>query len=46
MYSQKRDEQGTINLFQMDYLPILIDSFLVDRQAQGLVKRSSSIKGN
>ena len=32
----KADEQGTINLFQMDYLPILIDSFLVDRKAQGL----------
>jgi len=36
MDSQKHDEQGTITLFQMDYLPILIDSFLVDRKAQGL----------
>ena len=36
MYSQKHDEQGTINLFQMDYLPIVIESFLIDRKAQGL----------
>ena len=32
----KHQDQGTINLSQMDYLPILIESFLVDRKAQGL----------
>ena len=36
MNTQKQQDQGIINLFQMDYLPILIDSFLVDRKAQGL----------
>ncbi|HXD10053.1 MAG TPA: site-specific integrase, partial [Anaerolineales bacterium] len=36
MSALKREDQGTITLSQMDYLPILIESFLVDRKAQGL----------
>ena len=32
MDSQKHHEQGTINFFQIDYLTILIESFLVDRK--------------
>src|SRR5215216_4496371 len=36
MHAQKIEDQGTIILSQMDYLPILIESFLVDRKAQGL----------
>ena len=36
MCALKIEDQGTITLSQMDYLPILIDSFLVDRKAQGL----------
>src|SRR5690349_14156317 len=36
MCAQKIEDQGTIILSQMDYLPILIESFLVDRKAQGL----------
>ena len=36
MCAQKIEDQGTITLLQMDYLPIVIDSFLVDRRAQGL----------
>ena len=36
MCTQKIEDQGTIILSQMDYLPILIESFLVDRKAQGL----------
>lgn len=38
MKAQVREEQGTIRFSQTDYLPILIESFLVDRQAQGLSK--------
>jgi site-specific recombinase XerD len=36
MCALKIEDQGTIALSQTDYLPILIDSFLVDRKAQGL----------
>jgi site-specific recombinase XerD len=36
MHTLKHQDQGIINLSQMDYLPIVIDSFLVDRKAQGL----------
>jgi len=32
----KTHDQGTIELLQQDYLPILIESFLIDRRAQGL----------
>ena len=32
----KTHDQGTIELLQQDYLPILIESFLIDRKAQGL----------
>jgi site-specific recombinase XerD len=32
----KIQDQGTIGLDQQDYLPILIESFLIDRRAQGL----------
>ena len=36
MCALKIEDQGTIKLSQMDYLPIVIDSFLVDRKSQGL----------
>jgi site-specific recombinase XerD len=36
MCALKIEDQGTIILSQMDYLPILIESFLIDRKAQGL----------
>jgi site-specific recombinase XerD len=36
MCALKIEDQGTITLSQMDYLPILIESFLVDRRSQGL----------
>jgi site-specific recombinase XerD len=36
MCTQKIEDQGTITLSQMDYLPIVIESFLVDRKSQGL----------
>jgi site-specific recombinase XerD len=36
MCAQKIEDQGTITLSQVDYLPILIESFLVDRKSQGL----------
>ena len=29
-------DQGIIELLQTDYLPILIESFLIDRKSQGL----------
>ena len=34
--SDKNPRPGTIVLSQQDYLPILADSFLIDRQSQGL----------
>ena len=36
MYALKSQDQGTITLSQQDYLPILIESFLIDRRSQGL----------
>src|SRR5690554_68836 len=36
MCAQKYEDQGTITFSQMDYLPIVIESFLVDRKSQGL----------
>jgi hypothetical protein len=36
MFARKTQDQGTIGFSQMDYLPILIESFLIDRKAQGL----------
>ena len=36
MCALKIQDQGTITLSQMDYLPIVIESFLVDRKSQGL----------
>jgi site-specific recombinase XerD len=36
----KSQEQGTIVLSQQDYLPILVESFLVDWRAQGLSKET------
>ena len=36
MSNLKLEDQGIIELSQMDYLPILIESFLIDRKAQGL----------
>ena len=32
----KTQDQGIITLSQQDYLPILIESFLIDRRSQGL----------
>jgi len=36
MSALKNQDQGTIVLSQQDYLPILIESFLIDRRSQGL----------
>jgi len=36
MYTQKTQDQGIIELLQTNYLPILIESFLIDRRLQGL----------
>ena len=36
MYALKSQDQGIITLSQQDYLPILIESFLIDRRSQGL----------
>jgi hypothetical protein len=36
MFVLKSQDQGLITLSQQDYLPILVDSFLIDRRAQGL----------
>jgi hypothetical protein len=36
MYSLKHQDQGIIELSQQDYLAIQIESFLMDRRAQGL----------
>ncbi len=36
MITLKTQDQGTIVLSQQDYLPVIVDSFLIDRQAQGL----------
>lgn len=33
-------DQGIIELAQMDYLSIVIDSFLIDRKAQGLASET------
>ena len=35
MYATKQKEQGINTLSQADYLPILIDSFLIDRKDGG-----------
>ena len=36
MYTLKSQDQGLITLSQQDYLPILVESFLIDRRSQGL----------
>ncbi len=36
MSTLKTQDQGLIMLSQQDYLPILVESFLIDRKAQGL----------
>lgn len=36
MYALKSQDQGLITLSQQDYLPILVESFLIDRRSQGL----------
>jgi hypothetical protein len=36
MYALKSQDQGLITLSQQDYLPILIESFLIDHRSQGL----------
>ena len=39
MFVPKSQDQGTIALSQKDYLPILLDSFLVDRSGSRSVDR-------
>jgi site-specific recombinase XerD len=36
MNTQKMQDQGPITFSQQDYLPILVESFLIDRKSQGL----------
>ena len=36
METQEMQDQGTITLLQEQYLPILIESFLIDRRSQRL----------
>ena len=36
MYALKSQDQGLITLSQQDYLPIMVESFLIDRRSQGL----------
>lgn len=36
MYALKTQDQGLITLSQQDDLPILVESFLIDRRSQGL----------
>jgi hypothetical protein len=36
MYALKSQDQGLITLSQQDYLPILVESFLIDRRSQAL----------
>jgi hypothetical protein len=36
MFVLKAQDQGIIKLSQQYYLPILIESFLIDRKSQGL----------
>jgi hypothetical protein len=38
----KTQDQGTIVLSQEDYIPILIDSFLIDRRSQNLSNETIS----
>jgi site-specific recombinase XerD len=40
MFVLKSQGQGLITLSQQDYLPILVDSFLIDRRSQGLSPES------
>ena len=42
MLSLKTQDQGIIRLAQQDYLAILIESFLIDRRAQGLASGTIS----
>ena len=37
MYSLKHQDQGIIELSQQDYLAIQMESFIMDRRAQGLI---------
>ena len=36
MFVLKSQDQGLITLSQQDYLPIMVESFLIDRRSQGL----------
>jgi hypothetical protein len=36
MFVINQQDQGTIDLSQQDYVPIIAESFLIDRRAQGL----------
>ena len=42
MISLKTQDQGTIVLPQEDYIPILIESFLIDRRSQSLSNETIS----
>ena len=47
MISLKTQDKGTIVLSQEDYIPILINSFLIDRKSQSLSNETiASIKRN
>ena len=36
MFALKPQDQGTIVLAQQDYIPLAVESFLIDRKAQGV----------
>ncbi len=36
MFAVKSQDQGTIVLSQQDYIPLAVESFLIDRKAQGV----------
>ena len=36
MFNLKAQDQGLITLSQQDYLPLMVESFLIDRRSQGL----------
>ena len=42
MCALNTQDQGTIELLQQDYLPILVESFLIDRRSQGLSSETIS----
>ena len=36
MFNLKAQDQGLITLSQQDYLPLMVESFLIDRRSQSL----------